>query len=93
MARTLESVQPGTPVYAGETRIGSVRAAYTAGSSRAVELLVVHHDARDEDVAIAAGDIEAVDDAGVQLMGRNAEDYRDLAPFDPARFSTMKQLK
>jgi hypothetical protein len=92
MARTLESLTPGTPVFAGETRIGEVRAAYTEGGSRAVELLVIHHDARGEDVAVSASEVESVDDAGVQLMGRRADDYRDLPPFDPARFSTMKRL-
>jgi len=92
MARTLDSLESGTPVYAGETRIGSVRAAYTEGSSRAVELLVIHHDARDEEVAIAASDVESVDDAGVHLMGMSADDYRNVPRFDAARFPTMKQL-
>ncbi len=93
MAHTLESVEPGTPVFAGDTCIGHVRAAFTEASSRSVDLLVVHHDARDEDVVVPSGEVLAVDDAGVQLMGRRADEYRDLAPFDAARFPTMKQLK
>ena len=93
MAHTLESVEPGTPVFAGDACIGRVRAAFSEGNSRSVELLVVHHDARGEDVVVPSSEIEAVDDAGVQLMSRRADEYRDLAPFDAARFPTMKQLK
>ena len=93
MARTLESLEPGTPVFAGDTRVGEVRAAYTQSGSRSVEMLVVYHDARGEEVAVPSSEIESVDDAGVQLMRQQADQYHDLAPFSPARFPTMKPLK
>ncbi len=93
MARTLESLEPETPVFAGETRVGTVRAVYADSGSRSVALVVVYHDARGEDVAVPAAEIESVDESGVQLMRRQADQYRDLAPFDPARFPTMKPLK
>lgn len=93
MARTLESLDPGTPVFAGDTRVGDVRAVYAEGDSRSAELVVVSWDARGgETVAIPSSEIEAVDDAGVQLMRRESDQYADLAPFDAARFPTMKQL-
>ncbi len=93
MARTLESLDPGTPVYAGQTRVGDVRAVYAEGNARIAELLVVHWDARDEDVAIPTTEVESVDDDGVQLMRRESDQYTDLAPFDAERFPTMKKLK
>jgi hypothetical protein len=93
MARTLESLDPGTPVYAGQTRVGDVRAVYAEGNARIAELLVVHWDARDEDVAIPTTEVESVDDDSVQLMRRESDQYTDLAPFDAERFPTMKKLK
>jgi hypothetical protein len=93
MARTLESLDPGTPVYAGQTRVGDVRAVYAEGNARIAELLVVHWDARDEDVAIPTTEVESVDDDSVVLMRRESDQYTDLAPFDAERFPTMKKLK
>jgi hypothetical protein len=93
MARTLESLDPGTPVYAGETRVGDVRAVYAEGNARIAELLVVYWDARGEDVAIPTTEVESVDDDSVVLMRRESDQYGDLAPFDAGRFPTMKKLK
>jgi len=93
MARTLESLDPGTPVYAGETRVGDVRAVYAEGNARIAELLVVHWDARGENVAIPTTEVESVDDDRVVLMRRESDQYGDLAPFDAGRFPTMKKLK
>jgi len=93
MARTLESLDPGTAVYAGETRVGEVRAVYAEGSARIAELLVVHWDARNDEVAVPTTEVESVDDHGVQLIRQEADQYNDLAPFDAARFPTMKKLK
>jgi hypothetical protein len=92
MARTLQSLEPGTPVYAGATRVGQVRAVYAEGNARIAELVIVHWDARDEDVMVPTTEIETIDDAGVQLIGREPGQYADLAPFDPAGFPTMKKL-
>lgn len=93
MARTLESLDPGTPVFAGATRVGFVTGVYSEGDSRAAELVVVHLDARGGDVGVPSSEIQSVDDAGVHLMRQEADQYADLAPFDPARFPTMKKLK
>jgi hypothetical protein len=94
MARTLESLDPGTPVFAGSTRVGDVRAVYAEGDSRAAELVIVSWDARDGDnVAVPSTEILSVTDAGVQLIRQESDQYADLAPFDPANFPTMKQLK
>jgi len=52
MARTLETLEPGTPVYAGATRVGTVTGVYAEGEARSAELIAVHWDARGEDVAV-----------------------------------------
>ena len=93
MARTLESLDPGTPVFAGETRIGTVVAVYAEGDARIAEILVVHWDARHEDVAVPTTEVESVDDGGVHLMRQEPDQYNDLAPFDPPAFPTMRKLR
>ncbi len=94
MARTLESLDPGTPVFAGSTRVGTVRAVYAEGDARSAELVVVSWDARGgENVAVPSTEIQAVDEQGVQLMRRESDQYADFAPFDASSFPTMKQLK
>ena len=94
MARTLESLDPGTPVFAGDIRVGEVRAVYSEGDARSAELVIVSWDARGGDnVAVPATEILSVTDEGVQLIRQESDQYADLAPFDPASFPTMKQLK
>ena len=93
MARTLETLEPGTPVYAGATRVGEVRAVFAEGDSRMAEIVVVHWDARGEEVVIPATQVLSVDGTGVQLIRQESDQYKDLAPFDAERFPTMKKLK
>jgi len=93
MARTLESLDPGTPVYAGATCVGEVRAVYAEGDARSADLLIVHWDARGEEVAIPTTEVLSVDGVGVQLIRQESDQYGDLAPFDASRFPTMKKLK
>jgi hypothetical protein len=93
MARTLEQLEPGTPVYAGATHVGDVRAVYAEGDARIAEIVVVRWLATDEDVAVPTTEIASVNSDGVHLMRNEADQFADLAPFDAARFPTMKQLK
>jgi hypothetical protein len=94
MARTLESLDPGTPVFAGATRVGDVRAVYAEGDSRSADLVIVSWDARDgENVAVPSTEILSVTDDGVQLIRQESDQYADLAPFAPSSFPTMKRLK
>ena len=93
MARTLESLEPGTSVYAGETRVGDVRGVFAEGDARAAELLVVHWEATGDEVAVPATEVQDVSERGVELLRRESDQYADLAPFDAARFPTMKRLK
>ncbi|MBV9439307.1 MAG: hypothetical protein JOZ24_04870 [Candidatus Eremiobacteraeota bacterium] len=93
MARTLEGLDPGTPVFAGRTRVGEVRGVYAEGEARSVEVVVVRWDARGEDVVVPSTEVQGVDDAGVALMRQEPDQYGDLAPFDGGRFPTLRRLK
>jgi hypothetical protein len=92
MAHTLETLKPGTPVYVGEVRVGDVRAVYTSGHSRQAELIVVHWDGRNEEVAVPATEVATVDAGGVRLSAPELTTYATLSTFDPARFPTVHPL-
>jgi hypothetical protein len=92
MAYTLETLVSGTPVFVGELRVGDVRAVYTVGSSRQAELVVVHWDDRNEDVAVPATEVASVDASGVRLIALEVTSYASLSTFDPARFPTVHPL-
>ena len=92
MARILESLEPGTPVFVGETRVGDVRAVYAEGDARAAELLVVHWDASGDDVGVPVTEVQDLTERGVELIRREAGQEADWPPFDAARFPTLKRL-
>jgi hypothetical protein len=91
MARTLETLDIGTPVFCGETRVGSVRGLYAEGSARAVEWVVVAWDGRG-DVAIPAIEIGNVDEHGVTLLQAEVHGYDGAPEFDESRFPTVRKL-
>ncbi len=91
MARTLETLDLGTPVFCGENRVGEVRALYAEGSARAVEWVVVDWVARGI-VAVPAIDIGSVDERGVTLIQENPRDYEGLPAFTEERFPTVRKL-
>jgi hypothetical protein len=93
MAATLESLDPGTPVYAGDTRVGEVRAVYAEGNARIAELLIVHWDARGEEVAIPTTEVASVDEGAVRLIRQESDQNEDFTSWDASRFPTMKRLK
>ena len=92
MARTLESLDLGTNVYAGQTRVGDVQGVYAEGNSRAAELVVVRWSATGSDVIVPATEIESIDEAGVRLIRQEADQYADLAPCAAARFPSLTRL-
>jgi hypothetical protein len=91
MARTLETLDLGTPVFCGEERVGEVRGLYAEGSARAVEWVVVDWVGRGN-VAVPAIDIGSVSDRGVTLIQQNSHDYDGLPPFNEERFPTVRKL-
>lgn len=91
MARTLETLELGTPVFCGSTEVGEVRAIYAEGNARAVEWVIVGWVARGE-VAVPATEVETVDESGVRLMHSDPKIYADLADFSEGRFPTVRRL-
>ncbi len=92
MAHTLETLEPGTPVYVGDLHVGDLRAMYTEGNSRQVELLVVRWTARNEDIAIPATEVANLDGGVVRLSASDPNSYAELAAFDVTRFPTVHLL-
>ena len=92
MARILESLEPGTPVFVGETQVGDVRAVYAEGDARSAELLVVHWDATGDDVAVPATEVQDLSERGVELMRRESDQDAGWPSFDAERFPTMKRI-
>jgi hypothetical protein len=91
MARTLESLDLGTPVFCGEQRVGGVRGLYAEGAARAVEWVVVEWMSRGK-VAVPAIEIGNVDDRGVTLIQSNPREYDSLPAFNEERFPTVRKL-
>jgi len=92
MARTLETLDLGTPVFCGETRVGDVRGLYAEGSSaRSVEWVVVDWAGRG-DVAVPAIEIGSVDERGVTLIQAEPREYEGLPAFNEQRFPTVRKL-
>jgi hypothetical protein len=91
MARTLETLDLGTPVFCGETQVGTVRGLYAEGESRAVEWVVVAWDGRGN-VAIPAIDVGTVDEHGVSLMQSDPRSYDGTPEFEESRFPTVRKL-
>ena len=91
MARTLETLDLGTPVYVGEVRVGDVRGLYAEGAARSVEWLVVDWESRGE-VAVPAIEVASVDDHGVTLLHPDLRSYDSLPGFSESRFPTVRKL-
>ena len=91
MARTLETLDLGTPVFCGEVRVGDVRALYAEGAARAVEWVVVNWLARG-DVGVPAIEVGSVDERGVTLIQADPRQYDGLPSFDVERFPTVRKL-
>lgn len=92
MARLLEELQPGTPVFdrAG-SRVGEVRAVYGSGDARSAEFLLVYWDRRAQEALLDAGDVAEVGSNGVHLMSTQAV-YEALPAFDPAANPSLHVL-
>jgi hypothetical protein len=91
MARTLETLELGTPVYCGDIRVGVVRGLYAEGNARSVEWVVVGWDARG-DLAVPAIEVGSVDERGVTLLNGDVRSYDSLPDFNEDRFPTVRKL-
>jgi hypothetical protein len=92
MPNTLENLQPGTPVYVGETHVADVRAVYAAHGTRQAELLVIYWLSRKEEVALPVGDVKTIVDGRVILMNSDVNSYSTLIAFEAARYPTVQPL-
>lgn len=91
MVKRLEELQPGTPVYCGERRVGEIRGVFAEGSSQLAEYLNVFWEPRSEEVLVSTDDVCEIEDRGVILQG-TMQRYEDLLIFDAAAHPTMRRL-
>jgi hypothetical protein len=92
MARLLEDLEPGTPVYLGNERVGFVRGVYAEGSARLAEYVAVEWTKRGSVVLIPTKDVLTLEDKGVILMGDDARPFAELPDFDAGRYPTIRQI-
>ena len=93
MARLLEDVELGTPVFLGQSSVGDVRGVYAEGNARLAEYLAVHWNERAVDILIPTKDVASLEAKGVVLMGEDPRVYSIMPAFDPAVHPTIRRLR
>jgi hypothetical protein len=93
MARRLETLEPGTAVFCGETRVGSVDGVYAEGTAEVAEYMVVRWESRDNTpVLIATKDVETLEDRGVTLMGDDAQQYEIAPKYEEKLYPSLRRI-
>jgi hypothetical protein len=92
MAKRLEDLQPGTPVWSGEQRIGEVRDVYAEGESRLPEYLAVFLDSRKVEILIPTRDVAALQDRGVMLVSSDQSQYDAVVNFARSEMPFLRKL-
>jgi hypothetical protein len=93
MARRLETLDSGTPVFCGETRVGTVDGVYAEGSAEVPEYLVVRWESRsDMPVLIATKDVETLEDRGVTLMGADPQQYVTAPKYEDKLYPSLRRI-
>jgi hypothetical protein len=93
MARLLEEIDPGTPVYLNELRIGAVRGVFAEGNARLAEYLLVEWSERGENVLVPTKEIATLEAKGVVLMGEDPQAYVAIPAFSEANYPTIRRLR
>jgi len=93
MARLLEDLDPGTPVFLSETCVGYVRGVYAEGAARLAEYLLVEWTDRNVDVLVPTKEVASLEDRGVILLGEEPRIYVALPAFDAANYPTIRKLR
>jgi hypothetical protein len=93
MARLLEDLEVGTPVYLGESRVGYVCGVYAEGDARLAEYLVVNWTSRAADVLIATKDVVSLEEKGVILMGEDPRSYATVPSFEASMYPTIRRIR
>jgi hypothetical protein len=92
MSRRLETLAPGTPVFCGERRVGTVEGIYTQGDSRLPEFLGVVWESRGATILVRTNDVESIEERGVILQSMDPSVYETTAKFDPKQLPTIRKL-
>jgi len=93
MARRLETLQSGTPVFCGEKRVGSVDGVYAEGSSAVAEYMVVRWASRDDTpVLIATKDVETLEGRGVTLIGDDPQQYVTAPKYEDKLYPSLRRI-
>ncbi|MBV8151410.1 MAG: hypothetical protein JO101_00985 [Candidatus Eremiobacteraeota bacterium] len=94
LARRLETLDPGTPVYCGEKLLGTLDGVYAEGSSDLPEYLVVRWEALDNTpVLVPTKDVESLEARGVILMGVDPGQYDVLPKYQPELYPKFRRLR
>jgi hypothetical protein len=93
MARLLEDLELGTPVFLGESRVGDVRGVYAEGEARLAEYITVHWADRGEVLLIPTKDVAALEAKGVVLMLDDPRAYASFPAFDESKHPTIRRLR
>ena len=93
MSRRLETLAPGTPVFCGDQRVGSVEGVYTEGDSRLPEYLAVAWDSRGETILVRTNDVASIEERGVVLQSAEPAAYVTTAKYEAKQFPTIKKLR
>ena len=92
MKKRLEELDPGTPVFVDDLRVGEIRAVYAGGEGSLPEYLNVYCNSRGAEVLVAANEVMSVEDRGVVLTGP-IDAYRNVPTFDPASRIALRRLR
>ncbi len=93
MARLLEDIEPGTPVYMNESHVGSIRGVFAEGDARLAEYVLVEWTERAEDVLVPTKEIATLEAKGVVLMGEDPQAYVAIPAFNAANYPTIRRLR
>jgi hypothetical protein len=93
VAQRLETLEPGTPVWCGETRVGSVEGVYAEGNAAVAEYMVVRWDLRNgTPVLIATKDVDSLEKRGVELMGEDPQQYVTAPRYDEKLYPSLRRI-
>jgi len=93
MAQRLETLAPGTPVFCGEKRVGTVDGVYAEGTAEVPEYMVVRWDSRDGmPVLVATRDVESLEPRGVTLIGAEPDQYITAPRYEERLYPSLRRL-
>jgi hypothetical protein len=93
MARLLEDIEPGTPVYLNDLQVGTVSGVYAQGAARLAEYVLIAWTERDDEVLVATKEVASLEAKGVILMGEDPQGYVELPPFVEANYPAIRRLR